>query len=384
MLTRPIETLDGYSERDFDYDERQFDLVTFPEAFIDSETLLAALEVLSTMGPSGCFHVGLRSGRKTDDHLFSVPELKDLVRALLKEFDRAEFDLEAFRAWLADQDEMHFFNVGCMFLNDAQGKTRICLHPKLVRSKYEASARPEEHMCEANLLTLVTLIPERKALGTITLQPLVCSDALNLQTDALLEPPMAAVCKYAGCFGEMAPDHIDIVSVAACTPQVVHKVPPDSVMRSWHERYRECFVAAARGPEPSRHHFATIVLANFQEIKEQPGGLSGAFLPVPPKDMEIALGTQLDLFGKPKEGGNRWALPQDDISGWMVRGYVASLMPVDQSIARILGFTLSRLLRESSPWEPRPSLTEVDVRMGNRDADGKLRFVSEGNRRARR
>lgn len=380
MMTRSRRTLDTYSGGAGLTDARLFDLITFPEAFIDCATLLSALRVFKRCGPSGCVHVGLRpTADNKGSHLFTVSELNSLADALLESFPMAESDLAAFTTWLADQSPEHNFNVGCLFLNDANGATRICLHPKLVRSKYELSPSREAQMREANLLSLVTLIPERKELGTVTVQPLICSDALNLQTDAALEPPMEAVSKYAGCLGDFPPDHIDLVSVATCTPQTVRPLASGTEVRTWHERYCESFIAAARLPAYSRHHFAAIVLANFQEIEGHAAGLSGIFLPVPTKELSFGRGTRLDVWGKPKDDTvNRWSRAEEDLTSWRSRGFIASIEPASTFAASILEFTINRLVRETSPWESGTCLVDVGVRTGARDDSGALCFGSEG------
>jgi len=380
MLTRPRRTLDAYSGGAGPIDARRFDLITFPEAFIDSATLLTALHGFKFCGPSGCVHVGLRPAADNKHrHLFTVAELSGLTDALLANFPMAESDLAAFTTWLADQSPEHNFNVGCIFLNDANGATRICLHPKLVRSKYELSPSREAQMHEANLISLVTLIPDRKELGTVTVQPLICSDALNLQTDAALEPPMEAVSKYAGCLGDFPPDHIDLVSVATCTPQTVRSLVTGAEVRTWHERYCESFLAAARLPAYSRHHFAAIVLANFQEIEGQSAGLSGVFLPVPTKILSFGTGTRVDVWGSPKDDtANRWSRTEDDLTGWRSRGFIASIEPASSLAARIFGFTINRLVRETSLWDSGACLVDVDVRTSARDDSGTLLFGSEG------
>ena len=377
LLTRPRRTVDSYSAAAALIDARQFDLITFPEAFIDSETLLAALAAFAPCGPSGCVHTGLRPAAAiADRHLFTVEELVALRDALLALLPDAEEDLVQFDGWLAGQNINHRFNLGCMFLNDATGRTRVCLHPKLVRSKYEIGPQREALMKEANLLSVITLLPTRKELGTVTLQPLICSDALNLPTDAALEPPMEAVNKYAACLGDTPPDHIDLVSVAACTPQVVRRLGPGREARSWHERYSESFIAAARAPGCARHHFAAVVLANFQEIDTQPAGLSGVFLPVAARTNNLGAQTCTSLWGAPgkDDPSNRWSRADDDLTDWRSRGYVTSLEPGTGGANRIFGFTIHRLVRETSPWDPATCLVDLGVNESVTDADGNLIF----------
>lgn len=162
MIERPRSALDTYTETSPRSGPRQFDLITFPEAFIDGATLIAALEMFRMCGPSGCVHTGLRV-RESDTarHLFQLEEIRALKAAIEEALPSAHEDLRGFSTWLDGQDSGHGFNLGCLFLNDADGETRICLHPKIVRSKFERSPFNEDSLCEANLLTLVTLEPQQ-------------------------------------------------------------------------------------------------------------------------------------------------------------------------------------------------------------------------------
>ena len=378
MIERPRVALDTYTETAPRSDPRQFDLVTFPEAFIDGETLIAALEIFRVCGPSGCVHTGLRA--KEGDaarHLFHLEEVSALKTLIEEMLPTAKEDLRDFSAWLDVQDSGDRFNLGCLFLNDAEGETRICLHPKLVRSKFEMSPFREDSLCEANLLTLVTLEPQQKQFGTITLQPLICSDALNLETDSGRDAPMTAINRFAGCLGDVPPDHVDIVSVATCTPQTAKALTETKDARIWHERFRTSFLAAAREPQCARHHFAAIVLANFQEIESKPAGLSGVFLPVAANPVDLGPGVTVSLWGRPGGGDpdNRWSKADEGgLRDWQSRGFIAGLAPDASTAARIFGFTIQRLPREASPWEPQPPLSQLQIRECVRDSRGELTF----------
>jgi hypothetical protein len=61
----------------------------------------------------------------------------------------------------------------------------------------------EKNMEEANLLTLVTLLPTDKAFKSVTLQPLICCDALHLETDRPQSWPLDEFNDNAGCFGNL-------------------------------------------------------------------------------------------------------------------------------------------------------------------------------------
>ncbi|MEH6757202.1 MAG: hypothetical protein V7676_06785 [Parasphingorhabdus sp.] len=384
LVERSRRTVDLYDRSSHPADPRQFDLITFPEAFIDGTTLCATLSIFQYLGPSGCIHTGLRaSAADASRHLFKFDEmvkLRDELEALLP---FAEVDLGPFSTWLDEQDQDGMFNLGCIFLNDANSQMRVCLHPKQVRSKFEISHVREEMMCEANLLTVVTLEPADKKFGTITLQPLICSDALHLESDSGREPPIHAVNRDAACLGANPPDHVDIVSVATCTPQPRTNLDPTTTVHSWHEQFRHAFVDAARSPDCTRHHFAAIVLSNFRQIETtKVGGLSGVFLPVPPNPTEFGVGTMTSVWGSAskEEPDTRWSLPGErDFTGWRSRGFIAMLEPANDAIGRIFGFTIHRLPREASPWEKNAArLTSVEIRQGARDDTGVLTFPRRG------
>lgn len=347
---------------------RRYDLVTFPEAFAPASCVVALAEALRGVGPTGCLHIGLRADDDPGSHLFTVPALLSFVADLGAFVDAALGDLDGFTAWLGRQSPDHMFNVGCVLAVDARSHLRVCLHPKLVRSKFEVDRLPERHMREANLLTLVTLVPTQPRFGTVTLQPIICSDALKLETDRRTPPPIPAVTLHADCLVD-PPNHIDVVSVATCTPQPAGRHAGGARYRVWHSQFLETFRAAAEDPDCARHHFATIVLANYMEISDRlAGGLSGAFLPVPPGAAAGDPTVSVTCWGRPKSGSppnNRWSDPDvDPLKNWDSRGYVVGLDPYSSdaaSSARVLSFDVHRLPRETSRWRPGESLVALDV-----------------------
>lgn len=338
-----------------------FDLVTFPEAFLPADRLLSTLDLVARSGLQGCVHVGLRSAEDQDGHLFNVGELWAFIDKLRALDNLNKSDLDNFSNWLRDQRKGEF-NVGCLFTVDAVGEVRICLHPKLVRSKMEFSALGERHMEEANLLTVVTLLPTNKKLLPIRIQPLLCSDALRLPTDRPDNHPLEAIHDHAGCLGEHPPDHIDVVSVATCTVQKEVSSPKSPPYRTWHEEFRDTFLRAVSDDGLARHHFAVFILSNFRMIsKVSPGGLSGAFVPLNPGNF-ASESRSLDFvsvsqWGKPRSdaqdvpqgGNNRWSIPDDDATPWSGLSYIASLSSLSggasSAIARMFGFELPRLPR---------------------------------------
>jgi len=359
-----------------------FDLITFPEAFVPADALIEAIKSLRTTSPTNCFHVGLRPSSAEERHLFTVEELQQLLQKLDPLADEHE-DYSAFRAWLERQPDDDVFNVGALFAVDADGRMRVCLHPKIVRARVEVSPFNEGHMAEADLLTLVTLIPSDPQLLTVTIQPLVCSDVLDIQTDRPEGTPLKAVTVFADCFKSGPPDHIDIISVATCTPQRRSISNDESEFGEWPEQFRRAFENAANGGEYPRHHFSAFVLANFRTLDKKKGtlgGLSGVFLPVPPGEKAFHRDVIVSAFGRPKNdnGSNNWSRPDDDAQkNWSCRGFIAGLDPFadpPESPVRMLSFHIHRLPREHSFWDVPPSLTKCAVQVSHRDDNGLLQL----------
>ena len=363
----------------------RFDLVTFPEAFLPPERLLDILAYIVRAESFGCVHVGLRPSATDPNHLFAVPELKKLVDALKALPDLVREDLHAFETWLNGQELKAKFNIGCLFTVDAKQRVRVCLHPKMVQSKYEVSPLPEENMEEANLLTVVTLRPTNKDLKTVIVQPLLCSDALHLATKRGGSRPLEAMQQEADCLGDDPPDHVDIVSVATCTPQVPSPSSKGANYRTWHSEFKETFKRAASDDSLGRHHFATFVLSNFQLMPTgDPGGLSGAFMPVPVRHNEFPYYVTLSCYGRPEDSNeNRWSRPDEDCvtdGNWKTRGYIAALSPFigrPEAVARMFGFAVHKLPRDQSLWSPNEGLTHCTLKIGELRGDPpSLQFAS--------
>jgi hypothetical protein len=367
-------------------DPRQdtFDLVTFPEAFVPASTLAEVLSQLVGYAPLGCFHLGLRPSNDPTQHLFSRKELVALVDNLAAIAPSIRGDVGAFRPWLEAQSSKDLFNVGCLFGVDASGVVRVCLHPKLVASDLEISALPERTMREANLLTLVTLWPSEPQLLSVTVQPLLCSDALGLPTDRPGADPLEAVTSFAAAFGEHPPDHVDIVSVATCTPQP-STATERGTQREWHNRFRDAFRRTAEGPGCRRHRFAVFALANYDLIGEQAAGLSGVFLPVTPRDLSFPPVLAFSVWGRPKDqykANNRWSALDDVPIKWDGRGIIAYLRPnrePSDAEVKIFGFSLRQMPREHSLWAVAETLSRCEVLFGVRDGEDRLRLERGGD-----
>jgi len=373
--------LDPLSESTAAAPPDQFDLVTFPEAFLPAADLVSTLGILEQIDSFGCVHVGLRPS-KTGEHLFTTVELRELVEAL-KEAPRSEpTDLAAFSNWLAGQNQKSRFGIGCLFMMDAYGRLRLCLHPKLLASNIEVSPLPEKHMKEANLLTAITLRPTNKIYQSITVQPLLCSDALLFDTDRAESRPLEAIHRNAECLADNPPDHVDLVSVASCTKQGEDISSRGATYRTWHQAFKNTLLRAASDDALARHRFAAFVLANFGKIaRELSAGLSGGFIPVPVPQDDHPSYVGLSTYGRPAKSTvpGRWSAPDDDISTekWASTGYIAFLTPLAgpaDAVAQMLGFTIHRFPRDVSRWVTAPGFANYTLKTGSFDAASALAF----------
>jgi hypothetical protein len=361
----------------------QFDLVTFPEAFLPADDLIESLKQISRFESFGCVHVGLRPSASTNTHLFTAAQLDSLITTLSAIPAINGDDIEPFKAWLTTQGRDLPFNVGCLFAIDANSELRVCLHPKMVRSKYEVSPLSERHMKEANLLTLITLLPEDKVFFSVTLQPLLCSDALQLDTDHPGQLPLDGVNTGAGCFPHAPPDHIDIVSIATCTPQPESAGADETRYRQWHKDFRNTFERVGNDGILARHHHSIFVLSNFHSLPPGPhglasssyGGLSGAFIPVPLGDEDLPQYAQMSSFGKKRESAgddNTWSIPNNKVDlSRSTRGYIAQLDPYGEDItaAKMFGFTITRFPRDAPRWKSQAGLVDFRLRTAIYDDD---------------
>lgn len=347
-----------------------FDLITFPEAFLPSSDLLIGLSAISGLPSCGCIHVGLRPTSDAAQHLFSVAELNTLVHHLQQLQTLVLEDLAPFSKWLVEQTQDRLFNIGCLFAIDLHSRLRVCLHPKIVKSKFEIGMSHEMNMHEADMLTLVTLVPKDKRMRSITIQPLLCSDVLNLDTDRPSGRPLYAVNDDTGtCFGENCPEHVDVVSLATCTPQQKYQSPTGPYYQ-WHPEFQDAFRRSATDDELSKHHHSLFVLSNFRTVTNgKLGGLSGAFIPVPLSGAMIPTYLTVSVFGHSKsyKEPDRWSHTADEVVKdnelmWKSLGHVASLRNTNsETVARMIGFTVSKLPREASLWRPHTGLVNFQL-----------------------
>jgi len=378
LISPTPRAIDGYSSSF--QTGTPFDLLTFPEAFAPASTLVSVLQSLEGVASLGCIHVGLRPDDDNQRHLFSNAEIQALVDALRAISATVAVDLAQFSAWFSDQPTHLMINLGCLFTLDAEQRLRVCLHPKLVRSQYEYSPLPEATMAEANLISLVTLLPADKRLLSVTIQPLICSDALSLPTDRGTPPPIVAVNSAETPF-DNPPDHIDFVSVATHTPQVMRVVPgKDGGAREWHQEFRETFCRAAQSGELARHHFATFILSNFETLSSgRSGGLSGIFQPIDPREECLHPAVRLSRYGRYNRGNNEWSVPgAASEAGWDTRGYIAALAPSSEmypAAVRVFGFSLGSTLRDTPLWKPARAPASCEILLARWQTSDRLEFA---------
>jgi pimeloyl-ACP methyl ester carboxylesterase len=367
----------AYSSTSFNAAPSAFDLITFPEAFLPVDDLFVALNSLSAVGGIGCVHVGLRPTQQPN-HLFSTEAVTGLLKKFRELGNIETDDLRLMDNWVRRQEPGKVFNLGCLFAIDQAGKTRICLHPKMVRSDFENAPTSENHMKEANVLSVVMLVPENAQHISFTVQPLLCSDALFSPTDVPGQRPFEGITDPGDAFGgQTPPDSVDIVSLAACTPQAEQHPPKATKYRQWHERFRDTFTRLGRDGLYSRHQQAMFLVSNFNDIEGAgPGGLSGAFMPQPPDYQSLPSYVETSAYGRHVEGvtDNEWSNPTRPAGEKsQIRCHLAVLrpdMPEPNVLARLLGFTLSALPRQYNVYSGAAQLVDFDLREVKTDETG--------------
>lgn len=373
LLPTPEQLVDNFSSRALLPNNEPFDLVTFPEAFLPYHTLIQTLQVIARVETTGCIHTGLRPDT-TDQHLFTIEQVSELCSQLRQLPNIVESDFTAFSSWLDAQPTDKMYNLGCLFMVDSDQHLRLCLHPKVVRSKFERSALKEHHMIGANLITLVTLVPSDNVLLSVTLQPLLCSDALHIATDRPNSWPLEAINGEAGEFDSAPPDHVDIISLATCTPQQIINTT-GRYRYSWHQEFSEAFKRCASDDALYRHHQSAIVASNFSTTPPSgvPAGLSGAFFPLPYTSAEVPEFIDISVYGRPENTKrNGWSDPGQVRQGqpkWSNFGYFAAFAadPHDTAEAYMLGFTIDRLPRDTTRWASWSGLVDFNLRTSKRD-----------------
>lgn len=338
--------------------QEEFDLISFPEAFITGSVLLPVIQSLVVAEFDGCVHVGLRATDQ-ERHLFNVDEVRKLVDDLEQLGAKAKEDLLSVHKWTDSLNGNEYLNLACLFRLDAHGNLRICLHPKLLRSKFERSPFPEYNMHEANLHSLVTLVPEDRTLLPVVIHPLICSDGLRDQNDRRDPRPLEILTVSANDFNDRIPDHVDIVSMCTATPQQIIDRESTPQVLHWNQEFRSSFVTTASDDNCNRHQYAVFVLSNFGEIEAEMGGLSGAFVPVGIAKDDFPGFVRTISYGYPEIGDMGWASPKDHPDKGR-KAYMTTVeKPLVNCAAQIFGFTIPRLLRDTTRWRSSHNLSNL-------------------------
>lgn len=344
---------------------KTFDLMTFPEAFVTPETLLETLEVVRGLAAAPLFHVGLRAAYD-GGHLFSVAETVGLVQALKKLLNPGVVDLDPLELWLDSRDTEERYNLACVFTVDADQHLRLCLHPKNTPSPVEIGSLPEDTVTATEFLSVVTLAPTDVKFRKVHLQPVICSDLLDLRTSTGSGGPLAAMANPAGKLDD-PPDVIDIVSAVTCTRQANASIGERAASElSWHSLFRSTFEASLNGTIFSRHLGSVFVLSNFRFGPEGPDGrlvdqgLSGCFAPTRPY-RPAAPGSQVWSYGRIGQEDRIWEL--DPPHGFTADAQLVTLNPTagdSSAAARLMRFSIPLLMRfQGAGGVAGPSAVEV-------------------------
>ena len=345
-----------------------FDLVTWPEAFLPDQALRDVLLALLTQSHFPCMHVGLRPDDQADTHLFSHGQLEDLVWWIRSLGPTISEDLAAFSGWLDGASRTGFYNVACVFLIDARGELRVCMHPKNTPASVEVSALVERNIAEAEFCAVVTLDPLDSSLFQVNIQPLICSDMLDLQRDTHRLGPMAVLASSPQRVGPDAPEHIDIVSVATCTDQKNEAAGPVPERLTWQPKFRAAFTELMEGTPYARHRNAMVVLANVRRIGKKPGGLSGSFIPLPlPKPAEFGEIARTWSWGRQDHGDNHWLLLRESVPLNERWSSLAHLVTLDPDLVpapledQLISFTIPSLPRDRPRTDRGAAITALQV-----------------------
>jgi hypothetical protein len=314
LLYPSAERIDPYRPTEPPPAVGSFDLVTFPEAFLPKPTLIEFLTTAAQEVDFGCVHIGLRPAADSVSHMFAISELEEFIAELRGVPGVVAADIQPFDDWvLSKRHEERRVNLACLLAKDAEGFIRVCLHPKVVPSRWEAGTRDEEQMLEGGLVSLATLRPTANALGSITIQPLTCSDVLSLDRDNSTPGPIDVLTMGAELLPTPPPDYIDVVTVAVHSPQIKR-----GARGFWQPAFADSFIRCAKDPDRRRHRNALFVLANFRFVSldrdPEQAGLSGIFIPAPPAPRPYPDFMAVYRYGK-EEQVNEWSVVDPNSSG---------------------------------------------------------------------
>jgi hypothetical protein len=142
---------------------------------------------------------------------------------------------------------------------------------------------------------------------------------------------MAVLASHPERVGDAAPEHIDIISVATCTPQKNEATRGEPARLIWQPKFREMFIQTMEAAALARHRDAMVVLANPRRIEAKDGGLSGCFVPLPlPEPSEFGANMRFWSYGRHEREDNRWlssAASTDLGHRWSSLGHLVALDP---------------------------------------------------------
>ena len=345
------------------------DLLTWPEAFLPAPSLVELLTFLIDQDSCPCVHVGLRPDATNDTHLFSHTRLQTLVVELRALSPTIHEDLAKFAGWLEGASPAGFYNVAAVFMVDAQHRLRVALHPKNTPAAVEISALAEHNLTQADFTLVVSLVPVGPGGAyRVNIQPLICSDFLDLQRDTHRLGPMAVLASSPEQVGPHAPEHIDLVSIAACTPQKNEAFPGSPERLAWQPRFREMLVSLMDSAAYGRHRDALVLLANPRRIGEKPAGLTGCFAPLPlPQPPQFDERTRIWSFGRLGNGDNRWApLHESEASksAWSSLAHLVAVNPdqlSDPGGDYLFVFTIPSFPRDRTRRDASPAISGVEL-----------------------
>lgn len=281
----------------------KYKLLTFPEGFLPYSILINFLK--SDIPDIGCIHTGLRTERNKD-FLFYQND----VSSLIKELENLVFkkDIDKFKNWYIQncKDEQPISLAIFLLKENKKGKSqkenlRICLHPKIVRSKYENSYISEEHLKECGLLSLIYLEQKNNIKSNIITQPLICSDLISKPKDLGLLKPVEAE--------ELSNHLFDIVSTVNCSPTMKKNIldPSNNDIFTWKLDFKNIFSDASKGEFNNRFQNTCFILTNYFKFPNistsNQGGLSGFFISKISFNDILALSSneelQVEIFCRP-------------------------------------------------------------------------------------
>ena len=353
------------------------DLLTWPEAFLCAGDLVDVLSALKLAGGSPCVHVGLRPDELTSErHLFTHGELERLTDRLLTLSPAIASDLKAFRNWLSAAPTWGHYNVACVFVVDTRGELRVCLHPKNTAAPIEVSPLPEGTVCEADFAALITLEADDRSIIDVHLQPLICSDLLELRRRIPGPGPIAAVNTDPERIGPSIPDSIDIVSVTTCTLQANEAVGRRPTSLAWQPKFRDAFLAPLQRGNLLRHVCALVILSNYAVVSDAPAGLSGCYVPKPlPEGSRFQDFARVWTWGR-SNSDRHWSLMDGagGEPGWRNDAHLITLEP-GQDAGRgghtALAFTIDVFPRHQVP-QVRATLANLAVVQVGAGEDGSV------------